>query len=138
MITLNAGTSGFTTHARTAAKRTAQSSVKALTGTNSISSSPAGCTLSFGPSRAFAAGSGPTSLVSADFNGDGTADLAVANFDSSDVSILLGKGDGTFTGTVNNYGTGSGPRSITPETSMAMPTSIWSRRILTPRMFQFC
>jgi hypothetical protein len=34
--------------------------------------------------------------LSGDFNGDGTADVAVANFGSNTVSILLGKGDGTF------------------------------------------
>ena len=34
--------------------------------------------------------------MSADFNGDGRADLAVANEGSNDVSILLGNGDGTF------------------------------------------
>ncbi|HEY2827861.1 MAG TPA: VCBS repeat-containing protein, partial [Pirellulales bacterium] len=35
-------------------------------------------------------------IVAADFNGDGIVDLAITNYDSSDVSILLGRGDGTF------------------------------------------
>ncbi len=41
----------------------------------------------------------PRSLVVGDFNGDGMLDLAVANDEvsgNSDVSILLGQGDGTF------------------------------------------
>src|ERR1700733_6082507 len=33
----------------------------------------------------------------ADFNGDGSADVAVSNADDSTVSVLLGNGDGTFT-----------------------------------------
>jgi hypothetical protein len=37
----------------------------------------------------------PACLVSADFNGDGKVDLAVANNDSS-LSLLFGRGDGTF------------------------------------------
>ena len=53
----------------------------------------------------FAVGRGPTSVTSAqlnDDNADGSADsddfvdLAVANFASDDVSVLLGNGDGTF------------------------------------------
>ncbi|HKS22139.1 MAG TPA: VCBS repeat-containing protein [Thermoanaerobaculia bacterium] len=35
-------------------------------------------------------------MAVADFNRDGKADLAIANGDSNDVSILLGNGDGTF------------------------------------------
>src|SRR5262249_15773373 len=35
-------------------------------------------------------------LAVADFNRDGLADVAVANHDSGDVSVLLGRGDGTF------------------------------------------
>ena len=35
-------------------------------------------------------------IVAGDFNGDGQLDLAVANVDSNDVSVLLGNGDGTF------------------------------------------
>ena len=36
-----------------------------------------------------------------DFNGDGKSDLVVANQYSSNVSILLGNGDGTFAAAVN-------------------------------------
>src|SRR5229473_3050778 len=41
-------------------------------------------------------GVAPIAVVTADFNGDGRLDLAVANAVSNDVSILLGNGDGTF------------------------------------------
>ena len=36
----------------------------------------------------------------ADFNGDGVADVAVANRDSGELSIALGRGDGTFAGQI--------------------------------------
>ncbi|HEY3838404.1 MAG TPA: FG-GAP-like repeat-containing protein, partial [Bryobacteraceae bacterium] len=36
------------------------------------------------------------SIVAADFNGDGNADLAVANYTQSTAMVLLGNGDGTF------------------------------------------
>ncbi|MFT5324045.1 MAG: subtilisin-like proprotein convertase family protein [Planctomycetaceae bacterium] len=38
----------------------------------------------------------PESLQTADLNGDGFLDLAVANLNSDDVSVLLGVGDGSF------------------------------------------
>jgi hypothetical protein len=56
-------------------------------------------------------GSPPSYVATADFNGDGKPDLIVANFSSNNISVLLGKGDGTFQAAVN-YGAGSGPRSI--------------------------
>ena len=43
----------------------------------------------------------PSGVVLADFDGDGNLDLAVANGGSANVSILLGKGDGTFQPAVN-------------------------------------
>jgi hypothetical protein len=46
--------------------------------------------------RLYAVGMEPQVVVVADFNNDGKLDLATADFTSEDVSILLGKGDGTF------------------------------------------
>src|SRR5438128_8278020 len=59
----------------------------------------------------FDAGSNPVSVAVGDFNRDGIADLAVANNGSNNVSVLLGKGDGTF-GAAIHYAAGSGPNSV--------------------------
>ena len=56
-------------------------------------------------------GSKPFAMAAGDFNNDGTPDLAVANSGDNTVSVLLGKGDGTFQTQVT-YPTGSGPYSI--------------------------
>ena len=48
-------------------------------------------------SQSPAAGNGPNSVAVSDFNGDGIPDSAVANWDDTTVTILLGNGDGTFT-----------------------------------------
>jgi len=47
-------------------------------------------------SGAFAAGIKPVAIVVADFNGDGKADLAIANQNDDTVSVLLGNGDASF------------------------------------------
>jgi len=51
---------------------------------------------SFGSPLTYPTGNMPAATASADFNGDGKLDLAVANAGSSSVSIFLGNGDGTF------------------------------------------
>src|SRR5204863_530848 len=51
---------------------------------------------SFQAARSSALGFSPRSVTVADFNGDGHADLAVSDNDAGTVSVLLGKGDGTF------------------------------------------
>src|SRR5579871_5361419 len=59
--------------------------------------------VSFNTPKVFLAGGSPWSLVKADFNGDGILDLATANGQSGNISILLGNGDGTFQAPVD-YG----------------------------------
>ncbi len=44
----------------------------------------------------FPTGSNPAAIVTGDFNGDGRLDLVTANFDTSDMTALLGTGTGTF------------------------------------------
>ena len=54
-----------------------------------------------------------SSITVADFNGDGIADLAMANFGSGNMNILLGQGDGTFTQAANSPITvGSYPQAV--------------------------
>src|SRR5262249_42489228 len=48
------------------------------------------------------AGSHPYSVAVGDFNGDGKPDLALANFVSDNVTILLGDGSGGFTQAVGS------------------------------------
>jgi hypothetical protein len=58
--------------------------------------------VSFHSASKYAVGTSPSAATSADFNGDGKMDLAVANSGSKNVSILLGKGDGSFQTAINS------------------------------------
>src|SRR5262249_9665779 len=58
----------------------------------------------------FGAGGGPDSVAVGDFNDDGKSDLAVANLNSANISVLLGNGDGTFQAPVS-FGAGVTARS---------------------------
>jgi hypothetical protein len=69
------------------------------------------CVPAFLAAGDYAAGASPRAVVTADFNGDGHLDLATANHDSNDVSVLLGNGDGTFQ-SARNYATGGAPVRI--------------------------
>jgi len=68
--------------------------------------------LSFAAAVNYAAGDGPLSVTSGDFNGDGHLDLAAANELTNNISILLGNGDGTFQAAAN-FTAGNSPISIT-------------------------
>ncbi len=58
-------------------------------------------------------GNDPLTFAMGDFNGDGKEDLAVANYSGGTVSVLLGKGDGTFQAQVAySVGTGYGRAPI--------------------------
>jgi hypothetical protein len=54
------------------------------------------CETSFVAKKPVPVAYAPTSLASADLNGDGRLDLAVASGRTESISILLGNGDGTF------------------------------------------
>jgi len=65
--------------------------------------------VSFRVAPTYGAGSTPVSVAVGDFNGDGKPDLA--NSGSSNVSVLLGNGDGSFQA-AGNYAAGPGPTSL--------------------------
>ncbi len=80
----------------------------------SFAGSAEAATLSFAPAAGspFAAGTGPRSVTSGDFDGDGDLDLATANNGSDDVSVLLGDGAGGFVA-APAVAAGTNPRSVT-------------------------
>jgi hypothetical protein len=67
----------------------------------------------FDPAKTFsvAPGIGPRSVAVGDFNGDNILDIVTANFNSNNVSILLGTGTGIF-GSATTFTVGSGPSSV--------------------------
>ncbi len=65
----------------------------------------------FAPQVEYGTGTRTFSIAIGDLNGDGVADLAVTNFTSEDVSVLLNNGDGTFAPEVR-YDGGRLPRSV--------------------------
>ncbi len=81
---------------------------------NSISVLLGNGAASFGPATNYAlppTGNTPISIAIGDFNLDGLFDLATANFQFSQVSVLLGNGPGTFSA-ATNFTSGNNPASV--------------------------
>jgi hypothetical protein len=67
------------------------------------------------PGSPIIVGSGPSWVAAADLNGDGNPDLAVTNQGSDNVSVLLGRGDGTFSAASGSpVAAGNGPTPAVP------------------------
>jgi hypothetical protein len=78
---------------------------------------PGASTPSFAPSHSFEAGNAPSSVATADLNGDGVPDLLLSNEGDDTTSVLLnttepGAGTPSFSGQ-QTFATGSGPTSVT-------------------------
>lgn len=56
-------------------------------------------------------GAGPLGIAAGDLNGDGQCDIVTANNGENTVSVLLGRGDGTFA-TQEQYPVGNGPWGV--------------------------
>jgi hypothetical protein len=74
-------------------------------------------TLTFKPAVSYPVGITPNAATAGDFNGDGKADLVVANFgsasDEGGISILLGNDDGTVQPS-SNFAAGKKPHALAP------------------------
>lgn len=78
---------------------------------------PGAAAFSFAPRQDFATGDGPLSVALGDLNGDGKLDLAVANFNFSNISVLLnttapGGAAASFSG-IQDFATGDSPSFVT-------------------------
>jgi hypothetical protein len=84
-------------------------------GSNNVSVLLGTATGPFEAASDYPAGTSPVALAAGDFNGDQKLDLAVANAGArgvaSNVSVLIGNGDGSFQPPVN-YPAGIGPTSV--------------------------
>ncbi len=65
----------------------------------------------FAPKVDYTAGDAPSSVFSADLDGDGDNDLVVTNWLNDNVSVLMNNGDGTFASKVD-YPTGYRPEAV--------------------------
>jgi hypothetical protein len=77
----------------------------------SLASAQAAPTFQFGAKTDYATGAKPQAVAVGDLNGDGKLDLVVANTEANTVSVLLGKGAGTFATKVD-YPTGEAPTAV--------------------------
>lgn len=81
-----------------------------------------GCEWPSFPGPMLAVGHNPVSLAIGDFDGDQVPDLAVANYSSDDISIVLGNGDGGF-GAAASFPVGTAPTASRPRTSTTTESS---------------
>jgi uncharacterized repeat protein (TIGR01451 family) len=115
--TLSGGQATFSTRLLAAGSHTLHAHYKGDAAHGPSDSAPVTQTVSARPASGFGTGGNystghvPGYVAVGDFNRDGKPDLAIANENSNNVSILLGNGDGTFQPPVN-YPVGPFPQNI--------------------------
>ena len=77
----------------------------------------------------------PYSVAIGDVNGDSKADMAVANFLSTSVSVFINNGDGTFA-TKADYTTGTSPVSVAIGDVNGDKKQIWQLQITAQQASQ--
>ena len=82
-----------------------------LTGASFFADTTTTCPPNFAAATSFPVGVDAAAVAVGDLNGDGKPDLAVANFSTDNVSVLLGTGSGSF-GAATNFPAGSGPFGV--------------------------
>jgi hypothetical protein len=87
------------------------SNSNSLVGSATLDQATLGSKLIALPGSTTAIGAQPGSVAEGDFNNDGIVDLAVANSGEGTISVLLGRGDGTFRPQVK-FATGRSPHAI--------------------------
>jgi hypothetical protein len=75
------------------------------------SSAQAASTFQFAAKVGYPTGKSPDAIATGDLNGDGKPDIVTANNTDDTVSVLLGKGDGTFE-PQKTYATGKAPTDV--------------------------
>jgi hypothetical protein len=73
---------------------------------------PADAAIRFSKPKTFAAGPDPNAIAAGDFDQDGSLDLAVADFNGADFSILRGLGNGSYAAPQTLVGAAGNPESI--------------------------
>lgn len=88
-----------------------QSTVMCNANTVCVAGACAACKHTLLGPRPWPVGPSPTSVATADLNGDGKLDLAVTNLGNATVSVLLNQGNSSFAAKVD-YAVGTFPRSV--------------------------
>ena len=110
VMLLGAGTCSITANQ---AGNGAFNAATSVTNSFTVATAKTSTTFSAAMGSPITVGSSPQSMATGDFNGDGVPDLAVANFNNGNMTVLLGTGTGTFNAAKKSpFMVGNNPRGV--------------------------